>query len=188
MEGKSPRHWWIRAGPLASTSCKDIDIVVEGSGIELAKKLNALNAGKVTVFKNFGTAMFCYRDWEASRRSPASGERGSRKPIGDGTIKDDQNRRDFTINALAISLNEKCPATSSTPSRRRDLENGCIQTPLDPDITFSDDPLRMLGRFDLPPSCTSASPTPTSLPSSEMPTAWRSSAKSGSTPSCTRSS
>ena len=134
---------------LLQRRCKDIDIVVEGSGIELAKKAsNALNAGKVTVFKNFGTAMFRYRDWEVEfvGARKESYERGSRKPIvEDGTIEDDQNRRDFTINALAISLNEATFGDLVDPfDGVRDLENECIQTPLDPDITFSDDPLRML--------------------------------------------
>ena len=134
---------------LLQRRCKDIDIVVEGSGIELAEKASfALNAGKVTTFKNFGTAMFRYRDWEVEfvGARKESYERGSRKPIiEDGTIEDDQNRRDFTINALAISLNETTFGDLVDPFNGiRDLENQCIKTPLNPDITFSDDPLRML--------------------------------------------
>lgn len=129
---------------------KDIDIVTEGSGIELAQKTAKIlgNTSKVTVFKRFGTAMFKHKqtDWEfvgARRESYAA---DSRKPaVENGTIQDDQLRRDFTINALAISLNQNNYGEFVDPfDGISDLKKKIIRTPLDADITFSDDPLRMM--------------------------------------------
>lgn len=129
---------------------KDIDVVCLGSGIELANacakqwKIES----QVVVFKNFGTAMLKYQDWEiefvGARKE--SYHQNSRKPVVEnGNLKDDQNRRDFTINALAIQLNESNFGRFLDPFNGiNDLKSRTISTPLDPDITFSDDPLRMM--------------------------------------------
>ena len=135
----------------------DIDVVVVGSGIDVAKALQkklGLNpkTGKprahLAVYRNFGTAQVKYYDTEVefvgARRE--SYDRNSRKPVvEDGTLEDDQNRRDFTINAMAVCLNQDRFGELVDPfDGIYDLEDGIIRTPLDPDITFSDDPLRMM--------------------------------------------
>ena len=129
---------------------KDVDIVTVGSGINLAKLVAKKIEDKVniSVFKTFGTAQIKWRDMEiefvGARRESYSHD--SRKPIvEDGTLEDDQNRRDFTINALALCLNKERYGELLDPFYGLDdLENLRIVTPLDPDITFSDDPLRMM--------------------------------------------
>ena len=126
----------------------DIDIVVEGSGIDFARAVGERTGQFVSYFKNFGTAMLHYRgdevEFVGARRE--SYRRESRKPIVEnGTLEDDQKRRDFTINAMAFSLNREDFGALVDPfGGIRDLDAGIIRTPLDPDTTYSDDPLRML--------------------------------------------
>ena len=128
---------------------KDIDIVVVGNGLDLAKEIaTRLRVSKVSVFENFGTAQFKYKDLDVEfvGARKESYRRDSRKPIVEnGTLADDQNRRDFTINALALSLHQDNYGEIIDPfNGLDDLEKGIIRTPLDPDITYSDDPLRMM--------------------------------------------
>ncbi|MCI6336748.1 MAG: CCA tRNA nucleotidyltransferase [Prevotella sp.] len=128
----------------------DIDVVVVGSGIEVASALKQRLGKKahLSVFRNFGTAQVKYKNTEVEfvGARKESYNHDSRKPIvEDGTLEDDQNRRDFTINAMAICLNANRFGELVDPFYGiEDLEDGIIRTPLDPDITFSDDPLRML--------------------------------------------
>ena len=128
----------------------DIDVVVVGSGIQVASELKAVLGKKahLSVFRNFGTAQVKYKytevEFVGARRESYSHD--SRKPVvEDGTLEDDQNRRDFTINALAVCLNKARFGELVDPfGGVDDLWDGIIRTPLDPDVTFSDDPLRMM--------------------------------------------
>ena len=147
---------YVRDHLLNRPNKKDIDFVAVGSGIDLAKKVAQLILGKpkVQIFKTYGTAMVRYFDKESkdiidlefvgARKESYS--KNSRNPeVQTGTLQDDQNRRDFTINAVAISLNRVSYGELLDPFNGiQDLENKIIKTPLDPDITFSDDPLRMM--------------------------------------------
>ena len=129
---------------------KDIDIVVIGSGIELAERIAEKlgKKAKFSIFKTYGTAQLKTREWEVefvgARKESYSHD--SRNPVvEDGTLEDDQNRRDFTINALALCLNKDRFGELVDPfNGLEDLKNFVIRTPLNPDITFSDDPLRMM--------------------------------------------
>ncbi len=131
-------------------SSKDIDIVCIGDGIQLAKKVSALlgTTSKVSIFKNFGTAQFVYQAWEVEfvGARKESYNRDSRNPVvEEGSLQDDQNRRDFSINAMAYSLNNESFGEMLDPfNGMEDLGKGIIRTPLSPSETFSDDPLRMM--------------------------------------------
>ena len=129
---------------------KDIDIVVVGDGIEFAnyvsKKIK--NTPKITIFKTYGTAMFRYNDLEiefVGARKESYNEESRNPKVLAGTLEDDQNRRDFTINSMALSLNKKNYGALVDPfNGLNDIENKLIKTPLNPEITYNDDPLRML--------------------------------------------
>ncbi|MGB5205546.1 CCA tRNA nucleotidyltransferase [Eudoraea sp.] len=141
---------YVRDLLLERDKSKDIDVVAVGSGIKLAKIVASKLDGKpkVSVFKNFGTAMIKHHNWEIEfvGARTESYTRDSRKPVvEDGTLLDDQKRRDFTINTMAISLNESDFGQLLDPfDGVKDLKNKLIRTPLAPSITYSDDPLRMM--------------------------------------------
>ncbi|MEN8187739.1 MAG: tRNA nucleotidyltransferase, partial [Bacteroidota bacterium] len=147
---------YVRDFILQRINDRDIDIVTVGDGISLAKKVAELIPGKpkVQIFKTYGTAMLRYFENDKSdvielefvgARKESYTEDSRNPKVQTGTLQDDQNRRDFTINAMAISLNKNNFGELSDPFNGiEDLEKKLIKTPLDPDITYSDDPLRMM--------------------------------------------
>ncbi|MDO6675729.1 CCA tRNA nucleotidyltransferase [Tenacibaculum sp. 1B UA] len=141
---------FVRDFILKRGTAKDVDVVAVGSGIELAQKVAELlpSKPKVQVFKTYGTAMLRFKDVEiefVGARKESYSEESRNPKVSEGTLQDDQNRRDFTINALALSLNEDDFGLLLDPfGGIADLEAKVIRTPLDPDITYSDDPLRMM--------------------------------------------
>lgn len=141
---------FVRDYILKRDDAKDIDIVAIGSGIELAKQVanNLPNKPKIQIFKTYGTAMLRHNDIEiefVGARKESYSENSRNPVVENGSLQDDQNRRDFTINALALSLNNSTFGNLLDPfDGIQDLENKTIKTPLNPDITYSDDPLRML--------------------------------------------
>ena len=141
---------FVRDYFLERGDAKDIDIVAIGSGIELAKHVSERlpNAPKVQIFKTYGTAMIRYEDIEiefVGARKESYSEDSRNPVVENGSLEDDQNRRDFTINALAIGLNKDSFGELLDPfNGMQDLDKKIIRTPLDPNITYSDDPLRML--------------------------------------------
>lgn len=141
---------FVRDFILKRGSAKDIDIVAVGDGIQLAKQVakNLPNKPKVQVFKTYGTAMLQFETIEiefVGARKESYDENSRNPSVQKGSLEEDQNRRDFTINALALNLNEAHFGDLLDPFNGiQDLENKIIRTPLNPDITYSDDPLRMM--------------------------------------------
>ena len=139
------RDYFLKRG-----TAKDIDIVTVGSGIDLANRVSKMlpKKPKVQVFKTYGTAMLRFQDIEiefVGARKESYVEESRNPEVSEGTLEDDQNRRDFTINALALSLNEEDFGELVDPFEgMKDLQSQVIKTPLNPDITYSDDPLRMM--------------------------------------------
>ena len=141
---------FVRDYLLERGTAKDVDVVAVGNGIELAEKVAELlpTKPKVQVFKTYGTAMLRYKDLEVEfvgARKESYSEESRNPEVSEGTLQDDQNRRDFTINALALSLNKEDFGLLLDPfDGVTDMKSNTIRTPLEPNITYSDDPLRMM--------------------------------------------